>query len=788
VTATVHLLVAVAVSFACVSLAAAVLGRRLRVANRFIPVFAAAAAIAGGLATSSATGLAGADLVARVLVAGAATLVASSAPVWVLLLAASLAAAGATGGPASWLGGAAAGAALAMAGTGLAPRGLRAAAGGATAVAALHLAWPGDPLPTAALGIGAVTLLAAGGLPDATRRLRIWAPWALKAALAVGVVVGVFVVGAAVVGIEARANLEDGVRHVRAGLVEAGDGRAGRAAGELRSATARFGAARARTEAWWVRPALAVPVVGRQVRALSAMAATGEQVASTGALLAEAADPGKLTAAAGQVPVDAVRAIERPATDAVATLRAATQRLDRVRSPWLVPMAARRLDELDERVTRAVDQADSLLMAARLAPGMLGADGLRRYFLAVQTPSELRGSGGFIGNFAEVTADHGHLGLVRMGRTNELNEGGDPKSRRVHGPPDFLRRYDRFEPSRLWQNVTVSPDFPTSAQVIADLYPQSGGQPVDGVVAIDPYGLVALLKVVGPVTVPSWPEPITAANAGRVLLFEQYTRLKGEDRRDFLDEVTDAVWQRLTSRTLSLPDLARAVAPAVTGKHIMLASTHGPEQARLQSLGVAGAMPPVDGDFLGVVAQNGGGSKIDWFLHRAVEADVLVDPAAATVSSTVRVRLRNEAPPKGLPAYIIGNLLEPRLPSGTNRLYVSVYTSLLLDGVTLDGQPTTMESEKELGRNVYSAFLSIPPGATAVLELRLEGQVAKTGPLDAYRLTLFRQAAVHPDDARVRVRVPTGWEVCRPTCGSEADVALSLDRNERLSFRLRRPA
>jgi hypothetical protein len=45
----------------------------------------------------------------------------------------------------------------------------------------------------------------------------------------------------------------------------------------------------------------------------------------------------------------------------------------------------------------------------------------------------------------------------------------------------------------------MSPDFPTSARLLLDLYAQRAGQRLDGVVAIDARGLSYLLEAVGPV-------------------------------------------------------------------------------------------------------------------------------------------------------------------------------------------------------------------------------------------------------------------------------------------------
>src|SRR5207253_7315607 len=96
------------------------------------------------------------------------------------------------------------------------------------------------------------------------------------------------------------------------------------------------------------------------------------------------------------------------------------------------------------------------------------------------------------------------------------NAGTHPRV--VTGPPAFFERWKTFNPAQAWQQVNVSPDFPTTARLIAELYPQSGGAPVDGVIAVDPPGLAAMLTLTGPVSVPGWPVPITSANVVHVTL------------------------------------------------------------------------------------------------------------------------------------------------------------------------------------------------------------------------------------------------------------------------------
>ena len=115
-----------------------------------------------------------------------------------------------------------------------------------------------------------------------------------------------------------------------------------------------------------------------------------------------------------------------------------------------------------------------------MLPGVLGGDGTRRYFVAFQTPAEQRAAGGIIGNYALIAFDDGAFALQQRGRDTDLNTWGDVAHRTLTGPAEYVRRYASFDPARTWQNVTMSPDFPSVARVIEGLAPQSGVGPVDG--------------------------------------------------------------------------------------------------------------------------------------------------------------------------------------------------------------------------------------------------------------------------------------------------------------------
>jgi len=489
---------------------------------------------------------------------------------------------------------------------------------------------------------------------------------------------------------------------------------------------------------------------------LHAAAVSGDQLVGAGRDALAGPGLSEVQVVDGQVPLDRLAAIEPRAGKVADRAKAASRRLSSARSSWLLPPLFDRLDGELTRVRKVESTTRVVHEALTALPGLLGQGGPRRYFLAVQTPVESRAGGGFLGNFGEITADNGRLRLSRFGRQDALTQAPGREQRVLKAPEDFTARYARFRPEYTWANVNLSPDFPTDAGVMAGLYPQSSGAPVDGVIAIDPAVLAAVLKLVGPIEVPAWPTPITADNALQVLLYDQYQRYPTSDLRvDFLGDVAQEAWRRLTTGGLPpVPQLVASLGPAIAQKHLFLSSVRPDEQRLFDDMGATGRIAPVDGDFIGLVTQNAGGNKIDYFLRRTVDYRAQLDPGTGRLEATATVTLRNDAPATGVSLGLIGNEVVPPLPNGTNKLYLSFYTPWDLIGSRLDGNDVGFERAKELGRRVYSTAVIIPPKATVTVELKLSGRLPDS---DAYRLDIYRQPMVAADDVSTTLALATGW-------------------------------
>jgi hypothetical protein len=145
-------------------------------------------------------------------------------------------------------------------------------------------------------------------------------------------------------------------------------------------------------------------------------------------------------------------------------------------------------------------------------------------------------------------------------------------------------------------------------------------------------------------------------------------------------------------------------------------------------------------------------NKIDSFIHRDVEVSSIVDPDTATVTQKVTVTVRNDAPPSGLPPYVIGNQLG--LPVGTSQDILALYSPHQLDTVSIDGEPIGSAAESEFGGPVYSLVVEVPPGGSRTVVFELHGAV----PGWPYALQVVPQAMAHPDQTTVRVDGVPGLE------------------------------
>ena len=700
----------------------------------------AAAVVAAGILTAVLSGSLGdargiSDAVGRVLVVVVAAVVARAMPERVLLGTVAVATALAAAGPGGPVAAVALGLAAAEYGRRRAALWKRQAIGAGIGTAAVGLPgfMPGRPLVGGALL--AVVLLA--GHAGATRAQRRRAARVTVALAGVGLVL---VVAAALRLRTLPGGLSGGQTAMQAGIDALRGADTETANLQLAAARSSFDRAHRALGSPVVAPLRLLPVAGTHLELGHDLAGAAAELALRSQAVVEDGDVAVLAPQGGRIDLAAVRAMG-PDIEAASTSVASTRRIvEDAGQVWLAPPVRTRIDRLDASLAKGGDQLDALALTLKVLPGLLGEGGPRRAFAGFTTPSEVRGLGGILGNFAELEATDGFLKLTRTGRDSDLNREGRPAAERtVQAPPGYLGTWGSYGPQTLWQNVTLSPDGPSVAQAVAGLYPQSGGKPVDIVAMVDANGLAALLELTGPVTVRSWPEPLTSANATAILGIQQYERYPDNDKRvAFLTELTRTTFERLLTLDPKRLRLASGcLGRAVKDRHLVLWSARPEEQLAFSNLGVSGALPqPTDAEEVaGVVLNNAAGNKIDWFTSHTTKVERSFDTATGERLSVVTTTITNDAPKSGLPAYVADSVdAGPGAKPGDHRLLVSAYGTGVVDTAQVSSRSVPVTMSRETGLDVATALVQVPAGTTRevtfVFRTKSDGRPAR-------RLTLL---------------------------------------------------
>lgn len=590
----------------------------------------------------------------------------------------------------------------------------------------------GGPFGTSAvIGVGvatAVVLLGSWALPTGLRRVA----WS-------GLVVVVLFAGAAVAGFgyaaaSSRHDLASGLTTAELGVSSLENGEFEQAADWFEEARTYLDAANENLDEPWAKLAAVVPVAGHYQRAVSDMSRAGADGLRVVAEALDEIDLDALRPVDGRFDVAALAAVEAPLTrvrDALVDLRDASED---ARSPWLIDRATYELDDFTASVDEHLPSIEEALAALRLAPGMLGADGTRTYLLLFTTPSEARGLGGFIGSYAELQLADGQLTLGQFGRSQVLDGLVQQAGARIDGHEEFLAFYRRFGfdvdgtglvGDASFRNVGMTPDYPTVAEITADLYTQTTGRDVDGVITMDPFVVSQLLRYTGPVVIPSLGREISPDEALPFLLRDQYLiDVPIAQRSDGLAEAAEGAFRGLMTGALPDPiSLARDLGPLTGDRRLLVWSAYADEQDMIETVGISGAMPALAGaDGWAFTLSNGGGGKLDTFLDRRAGYTATTDEDTGTTTGTVTIELSNGAPGEGLPPYLIQSLIGQ--PDGTSTLWVTVYSPLGLERLTVDGEPIGFEAGVEHGWNAYRIRVDIPPTSTVRIEASLAGTVA----------------------------------------------------------------
>jgi hypothetical protein len=374
--------------------------------------------------------------------------------------------------------------------------------------------------------------------------------------------------------------------------------------------------------------------------------------------------------------------------------------------------------------------------AVQLLPAMLGADGPRDYLLLVQDPAEARATGGAARTVVLLRAQDGGVQVVDARSGASLSGLGAPVL------PLTDAETGLFGPNVAsgMVGVTLTPDFPRSAEIARTIWMQQVGGEVAGVVSVDPGTLALLLDDTGPVALQPGSVAtaiggqLTAENAVATLTSAVYLLLADPAAQDaFFTEAAGSVLNALLTNQGEPPAAVEALAEAARQGRLMVWSADEDEQALLTGTVLAGDLRGDDGDspVVGVYLNDAGGGKMDTYLQTSVVAQELECLPDGSRQVGVTITLTNSVPVDvaALPAYVTGG--GAVVPVGEVLTNVLVYapTGGTVESLLVDGADPGAISQTHDGLTVASQSVHLVPAGTATLEAQIETGPGFDGPL-----------------------------------------------------------
>lgn len=377
---------------------------------------------------------------------------------------------------------------------------------------------------------------------------------------------------------------------------------------------------------------------------------------------------------------------------------------------------------------------DTLLEQANLLYVMMGSQSEQRYLVVFQNTDELRAAGGFMGSYATATFDQGELKnfIIPPGGTYDLHAG---LRANIEPPQPITAVSPRWE----FQDANWFADFPTSAKKIMSLYEKSGGTTVNGVIAINSTILPELLKLTGPIHLPTSGLDINDQNVVTTLETAIGT---GPDKainqpKKVLKELSDSLVKSLSEQPSStLPKLAKILLNSLTGREIQMYLKNPELQKVITAHSWDGKLIATDGDYLNVVSTNISGGKTNGMIDDSVSLKSVISEEGQIINTLRITRTHRGSSAEPLSNVKNNDYLRVYVP--LNATLISAFgfeplgeeafrpadfveekdaeLSLIKSTMTIDLASKT-EIYSESGKTVFANWMQVNPGETKTVTL-----------------------------------------------------------------------
>lgn len=446
---------------------------------------------------------------------------------------------------------------------------------------------------------------------------------------------------------------------------------------------------------------------------------------------------------------------EEDLKQAQAAIHEATEAMDRIPAKGLIGPLQNVVTPLKQQFPLIVQALDQAIPATHILPPILGYPKEKTYLFLLQNNTELRPAGGFIGTYGIMKVFSGEIASLKTDNSYNLDEAA--KNLPVVKPPDEIRKYLK-QNAWYFRDSNWSPDFPTSAEQALYFYQREGGlKNVDGVLAITPTTISALLKLVGTIKIGTI--EFTADNLVEKLqaFVDRGYKSAGLDdsqRKDIIGLMTN----ELVDRLMKLPvaqwkDVFLILSQQLNEKQMLMYMKDPAVQTLLVDQNWAGAIQKTpDSDSLMVVDANLASLKTDSVMQRAYQYHI--DLSGDRPVATLTIEYNHTGKFDWRTSYLISRYntyVRVYVPNGSE--LISSQGSQIRQQSNAEG---TVSTTSELGKTVFGAFKSIEPGTTSTLTLkyRLPSTMMRNITTNGYRLAWQKQAGMLTPTIKLDIKRP----------------------------------
>jgi hypothetical protein len=486
-----------------------------------------------------------------------------------------------------------------------------------------------------------------------------------------------------------------------------------------------------------------LPWIGANLRAASEITRSADDVAGLGLVplvnVYDSLDWNALLPTAAGTDLQPLASASPSVSSSAHAVRLSSERLESIDTSSLLPQVAEPLTRAREQLREVSRTLDVAADTAEILPKMMGSEAPRNYLLMVQNNAEARATGGIPGAIAVLGVESGQLSLGAQSSATDVGIMAPVVPVESEQQQIYSGRLGKF-----FQDVNLTPDFPTAASTAQAMWERHSGHKVDGVLSIDPVALSYILEATGPVTL-SKPELVALAKVGlpsqldannivQTLLSDVYARIQDPELQDaYFAAVAQETFAALADGKGDTKGLIEGLIRGTEEGRVLVWSNSTDEQAVLANYPISGSVsgPSVSPSQFGVYYNDGTGAKMDYYVTRTVQL-IKECPKDGYEQTRVRITSTNKAPADAatsLPDYVTGGGIYG-VPPGAVQTNVVVYGPVQsnVENVSLNGEKTSFAPYLHSNRPVGVLAVRLAPGESKTVDFTFGKIVQHTEP------------------------------------------------------------